>query len=176
MIQTALYGGGLRLVQALVLAAPTILVSLFVTGVLARLLGPELTRRLYGGSGWRSLVQSWTLGMLLPGCSLGVIPISRELCRAGLGGSAVLAFALTQPLFDPLSVLYGLTLGKPLIVFAFAGCSLVLVMVVGALWDRLHPSLTIPQPAQVPVQAGWPRLLSMLLVVIAVAAIGGWSR
>jgi len=170
MIETALWGGSLRCVQALVLAAPTILVSLFVTGLLARLFGPKLTRQLYGGSGWRSLVQSWTLGMLLPGCSLGVIPISRELCRAGLGGSAVLAFALTQPLFDPLSVLYGLTLGKPLIVFAFAGCSLVLVMVVGSLWDRLHPDSPALEPMPVPVQAGWPRLLSILLVVLREAA------
>ncbi|MCU0880393.1 MAG: permease, partial [Pirellulaceae bacterium] len=75
MIELAIYGGGLRLIQALLLAAPTILVSLIVAGVLRRLFGQENTRRIFGGSGWKSLVQSWALGMLLPGCSLGVIPI-----------------------------------------------------------------------------------------------------
>src|SRR5688572_23589489 len=115
MIELAFYSGALRFFQALVLAAPTILVSLFVTGVLRRLFGHEMTRRVFGGSGWKSLVQSWAIGMLLPGCSLGVIPISRELRRAGLTGGAVLAFALSQPLFDPLSLLYGLTLSKPLV-------------------------------------------------------------
>ncbi|MDX1948046.1 MAG: permease [Pirellulaceae bacterium] len=170
MIELVFLSGFVRLVQALALAAPTILVSLFITGVIRRLFGPEVTRRVFGGAGWRSLVQSWAIGMLLPGCSLGVIPISRELRRAGLTGGAVLAFALSQPLFDPLSVLYGLTLSKPLVVFAFAGCSLVLVMAVGSIWDWLYPDSAAPEVAPPPVQAGWPRLVSILLVVLREAA------
>jgi uncharacterized membrane protein YraQ (UPF0718 family) len=166
MIELAFWSGLLRFMQALILAAPTILVGLLITGVLRRLFGPERTRLIYGGSGWRSLVQSWAIGMLLPGCSLGVIPISRELRRAGLSGGAVLAFALSSPLFDPLSLLYGLTLSKPLVVFMFAGCSLVLVTMVGMIWDRLFPDSTATEPATPSVQAGWPRLLSVLLVVV----------
>jgi uncharacterized protein len=165
MIEYVLCSGAVRLIQALLLASPTILVSLFLTGVLRRLFGHEATRRIFGGSGWKSLAQSWALGMLLPGCSLGVIPISRELRRAGLSGGAVLAFALSQPLFDPLSLLYGLTLSKPLIVFMFAGCSLVLVMAVGSVWDWLYPNSTQPEPEPAPVQAGWPRLLSIIITV-----------
>lgn len=170
MIPAALYGGGLRLVEALVLAAPTILVSLFVTGVFRRLLGPQRLCELFGSAGLKSLVQSWAIGMLLPGCSLGVIPIVRALRWAGLPGGAVLAFALSQPLFDPLSVLYGLTLSRPLVVFAFAGCSLVLVVVVGAAWERLFPDAGIRGSVPSPVPAGWPRLVSILLVMLREAA------
>jgi uncharacterized membrane protein YraQ (UPF0718 family) len=170
MIELAFYSGLLRIVQALVMGAPTILVSLLLTGVLRRLFGHDLTRRIFGGSGWKSLAQSWALGMLLPGCSLGVIPISRELRRAGLSGGAVLAFALAQPLFDPLSLLYGLTLSRPLVVFTFAGCSLVLVMAVGMVWDSLFPDSAAPEPAPPPVQAGWPRLASILLAVVREAS------
>jgi hypothetical protein len=108
--------------------------------------------------------------MLLPGCSLGVIPICRELRRAGLGGGAVLAFALSQPLFDPLSLLYGLTLSKPLVVFTFAGCSLVLVTVVGAIWDWLYPNSAASEPPPPPVAAGWPRMLSVVLFLFREAA------
>jgi uncharacterized protein len=163
MIELAFWSGLLRLVQAVLLAAPTILVGLIITVVLRRLFGQTMTRRIFGESGWRSLVQAWAIGMLLPGCSLGVIPISRELRRAGLTGGAVLAFALSSPLFDPLSLLYGLTLSKPLVIFAFAGCSLVLVTAVGMIWDRLYPDSAAPEPEPVPIQAGWPRLLAMLV-------------
>lgn len=170
MLELALYGTLLRFVQALALAAPTILVSLFVTGVLRRLVGQQQTKRIFGGSGWQSLLQSWIIGMLLPGCSLGVIPISRELRRAGLTGGAVLAFALSQPLFDPLSLLYGLTLSKPIVVFTFALCSLVLVMVVGSLWDYFYPDSETREPISPAVQAGWPRMASVLLVVFRESA------
>ena len=49
--------------------------------------------------------------MLMPVCSLGVIPIAREMRRSDLRGGD-LAFAMTAPLFNPLSMLYGLTLWR----------------------------------------------------------------
>lgn len=173
MVESALYGGLLRFYQALLLSAPTILVSLFVAAVFFRLFSREVTRRIFGGTGWRSLVQSWAIGMLLPGCSLGVIPISRELRYAGLSGGAVLAFALSQPLFDPLSLLYGLTLSRPFVIFAFAGCSLFLVMAVGTLWDWIYPDTAEPVLPSTNVVAGWPRMASVLLSMVRDA--GGWT-
>ena len=39
-------------------------------------------RKLFGDNSWRSLPQAWLVGMLLPVCSLGVIPVIREMRRA----------------------------------------------------------------------------------------------
>ncbi len=165
-----LWGGLLRFGQALLQAAPTIVVGLFVAGILRRLLGYENTRRLFGGDSWRSLPQAWAVGMLLPVCSLGVIPIIREMRRVGLSGGTILAFALSAPLFNPLSLLYGLTLSEPLVIFAFAACSLLIVTLIGMAWDRIFPNTAAPEPPPAPTSYGMKRLASILLVAVREAA------
>ena len=119
-MDSLIWGAALRFVQMLFQATPTIVVGLLVAGVFRRLLGHEGTRRVFGDNTWRSLPQAWAVGMLLPICSLGVIPILREMRRAGVSGGAILAFGLTAPLFNPISVLYGLTLAKPIVIFTFS--------------------------------------------------------
>ena len=136
MIEVLVWGAVLRFCQALLQASPTILVGLLVAGVLRRLLGYQGTRRLFGqGSNW-ALLLAWLIGMLLPVCSLGVIPILYQMRRAGVSGGTILAFALTAPLFNPISVLYGLTLSNPLVIITFCFCCLVIVTTIGLAWDR----------------------------------------
>lgn len=165
MMNSVFWGGLQRFAEAACHAAPTILVGLVIAGVFRRLLGHEYTRWLFGGTRWRSLPIAWVIGMLLPVCSLGVIPISRELKRAGLSGGTILAFAITAPLFNPLSVLYGLTLSDPLTILGFSLCSLVVVSVVGVLWDVLFPDSVSEEPAPAAVAYGWRRMLAMGVVV-----------
>ena len=106
-------------------------------GRLSPLVGAAQTRKLFGDGSWRSLPSAWLLGMLLPVCSLGVLPVLREMRRAGVTGGALLAFGLTAPLFNPISLLYGLTLSAPVVIFTFAACSLAIVTLCGLAWDRL---------------------------------------
>lgn len=134
-----LVGAALRMLQALGQSVPTILIGLIVAAVFRRALGTEGTFRLFGGNGRRSLVTAWLIGMLLPVCSLGVIPVAWEMRRARLSGGTILAFALTAPLFNPISVLYGLTLSDPIVILTFSFCSLLIVTVVGSTWDRIFP-------------------------------------
>lgn len=125
-----------RMFQGLVVSAPTLLVGLLIAGVLRYYLGPADTRRLFGGDSIRGLPQAWLIGMLLPVCSIGVLPILRELHRARVRPGAMTAFALSAPLFNPLSLLYGLTLSRPIVIISFALASLVLVTALGTIWDR----------------------------------------
>lgn len=131
------WGAILRLVQVVIFAAPWIATGFCIAAIFRVFLGPERTRKLFAGSGWRGILSGWVWGMLLPVCSLGVIPIVRELHRSGVKGGTLIAFALTAPLFNPLSLLYGLTLSDPLAIITFAGCSLLIVTCVGILWDRI---------------------------------------
>lgn len=175
----------LRVLQAFLQASPTLLVGLIVAGVFRRLLGHEGTRRLFGGVGWRSLVRAWLLGMLLPVCSLGVIPVLREMRRAGVSTGALLAFGLTGPLFNPISVLYGLTLADPVVILAFSFCSLVIVTVVGLVWDYFVRDELVAEPEPAPVEQGYKRMLavgvfaareatsrSALYVLLGIAGVG----
>jgi len=160
-MESLFWGAALRFLQALVQATPTILVGLIVAGVFRRLLGHAGTRRLFGDNTWRSLPQAWAVGMLLPVCSLGVIPVVREMRRAGVSGGAVLAFGLTAPLFNPISVLYGLTLADPIVIITFSFCSLVIVTVVGIAWDKLFPRTAVAEPEPPAVGFGAKRMLAV---------------
>ncbi|MFN9198307.1 MAG: permease [Planctomycetaceae bacterium] len=152
----------LRVGQAALQAAPFLLAGVFIAAIFRRFLGPQNTRRLFGGGGWTGLLVGWLIGMLLPVCSLGVIPVVREMRRAGLPGGTILAFALAAPLFNPLSLMYGLTLSEPFTILAFATCSLVVVTVVGALWDWLFPHTAQPAEPLPPVRYGVRRILSLV--------------
>jgi uncharacterized protein len=161
-----LLGFVVRLLQVLAASAPTILVGVLVAGIFERLIGYDNTQRIFGGRGLRSLVTAWAIGMLLPVCSLGVVPIVRVLQRAGVSGGAILAFALAAPLFNPLSLLYGLTLSRPLVIFVFAGCSLVVVTIVGLVWDYCFPGTARPAPPLPPVAPGLRRMAAVGLATL----------
>lgn len=173
MYQAIIWGAVLRFCQALLQASPFILVGLFVAGTLQRLLGPENVRRMFGGRGLRALFRAWMIGMLLPVCSLGVIPVVRQMRKSGLPGGTILAFALAAPLFNPLSLLYGLTLSEPFVIVAFALCTLVVITIVGLIWDRLFPATEQAEPPSPAPPFGLKRLLS--IVVVGAREISGAS-
>lgn len=165
MITAILWGACLRITQAALQGAPFILTGLFITGMLHRLMGQQHTRRLFGSNSVSSLFQSWLIGMLLPGCSLGVIPIVKQLRKSGIAVGTIFAFALSSPLFDPLSMLYGLTLSKPSTIIAFAFCSLVVVTISGSVFDWLFPNteVILEEPPETPY--GVKRLMAVLVVM-----------
>ena len=83
------------------------LVGLLVAAILRFYFDKAGIRKVFGGSTLRVLPQSWAIGMLLPVCSIGAIPILLEMRRARVKAGAMSAFALSAPLFNPLSLLYG---------------------------------------------------------------------
>ena len=155
------WGFAVRSITSLVQASPFILAGFAVAAVLRRFFGYEATRRLFGEGTRSSLFRAWVIGMLLPVCSLGAIPVIREMRRAGISGGTILAFAMSGPLFNPLSLLYGLTLSEPIAIISFAGCSLVIVTVVGIIWDRLFPNSALPPVEEKAVAYGYRRMLAV---------------
>jgi hypothetical protein len=81
-----------------------------------------------------------------------------------LSGGTILAFALAAPLFNPLSLLYGLTLSEPGTIIAFAFCTLVVVTFVGLIWDWLFPLSAVPEESPAPVPYGIRRMLAVAVV------------
>ena len=141
-----LAGGGLRLSQIIIYSSLWIVAGCLIAAIFRQMLGPEKTRRIFAdGTRW-GLVAGWLIGMLLPVCSLGVIPIVRELHRVGVKRGTIVAFGLTAPLFNPMSVLYGLTLSDPIAILSFSLCALAIVSFLGICWDRLVPALGTEMP------------------------------
>ena len=158
------YGMLLRLIQSMLEGAPTLLIGVLLAGVFRHMLKASGTRRIFGDGTWRCIPQSWALGMLLPVCSLGVIPIAHEMRRAGVSTGAILAFALTAPLFNPLSLLYGLTLSTPMIVMAFATASLLLVTLLGWGWDWAFGRDGQITSVSTQIVPGWQRIAGVFVV------------
>lgn len=131
MAEMMFWGFLVRFLVSLIQASPFILVGFAAAAVLRRFFGYEETRKLFGEGTRSALFRAWVIGMLLPVCSLGAIPVIREMRRAGIRGGTILAFAMSGPLFNPLSLLYGLTLSEPIAILSFAACSLVIVTIVG---------------------------------------------
>jgi uncharacterized membrane protein YraQ (UPF0718 family) len=163
MFQSIFWGALLRFLQAFIQSTPTILVGLVVAAIFRRLLGHENTRRLFGCGTWREVPQAWLIGMLLPICSLGVIPVAREMRRARIAGGTILAFAMTAPLFNPLSLLYGLTLSEPFVILSFAFATFLVVTAVGLAWGWLFPGLVHEEPAPAPVAYGAKRMAAIMV-------------
>jgi uncharacterized membrane protein YraQ (UPF0718 family) len=134
--------------------------------------GADGTRRLFGGLGWKGLFRAWAVRTLLPVCSLGVIPIAREMRRAGVPSGSILAFVLAAPHLNPLSLLYGLTLSEPVVILCFAGDSLVIALASGALWERfLACKEDIVLQEDEPLPAPGPKRLAAVLVTAAREAL-----
>ena len=163
-LYTLFWGGALRGAQCLLQASPFIVTGLVVAGIFQRLLGPAAIRTMFGHGTRAAIPRAWAIGMSLPICSLGAIPVARELRRAGLSGGTILAFVLAAPLFNPLSLLYGLTLSEPITIFAFGLCTLAVVTVVGLIWDRLFPNTGIAEVPPPRVQQGLRRMLAVAVV------------
>ena len=140
MIEYYLAGGALRVFQVFIDASIWIAFGCFIAAIFRSMLGPEKTRTLFGNEGRYGLLIGWGIGMLLPVCSLGVIPVVRELYRARVKPGTIVAFGLTAPLFNPLSILYGLSLSDPIAILVFSAAAMLIVTGVGAVWGKFFSS------------------------------------
>ena len=136
MIEYYLAGGYLRGMQVLIDASVWIAFGCCIAAIFRNMLGAENTRTLFGGTSRYGLFAGWGIGMLLPVCSLGVIPVLQELRRSGVKSGTIIAFGLTAPLFNPLSILYGLSMSSPVTVIIFSAAAMVIVTALGAAWGK----------------------------------------
>ena len=156
-----LYGGLYRFCEVVIYSSLWLVVGLMVAAIFRHMLGPAKVRKLFGEGTRRGIFTGWLIGMLLPVCSLGAIPIVRELHRSKVKGGTIIAFGLTAPLFNPMSVLYGLTLSDPIAILSFSLCALVIVSILGIMWDYCFPGSTTEEPDEKMPQPGIRRIAAV---------------
>lgn len=163
----------LRTGQTAIEASSTLVVGLVVAAVMRVMLRAEGTRRLFGGQGLSGLFRAWVIGSLLPVCSLGVIPVAREMHRAGVPSATILAFVLAAPQLNPLSFLYGLTLSEPIVIICFVFVTMAVAIAGGEIWKRGFetPADTLP-PGDEPTPAPGLKRLVAVFVAASREAVG----
>jgi hypothetical protein len=77
--------------------APYLLLGFFVAGVLSVLVSPRSIERHLGGRGVMPVFAAAAMGIPLPLCSCGVIPVAASLRRHGAGRGATAAFLISTP-------------------------------------------------------------------------------
>ena len=77
--------------------APYLLFGFLAAGILSQLISPPVVERHLGGKGVGPVAKASILGVPLPLCSCGVIPVAASLRRHGASRGATAAFLLSTP-------------------------------------------------------------------------------
>jgi len=90
--------------------APYLLFGFLMAGVLSVLISKEYVRRHLGGRGWLGSVKAAVLGVPMPICSCGVIPLAASLRKHGASRGATASFLASTPQtgVDSLMITYAL--------------------------------------------------------------------
>jgi uncharacterized membrane protein YraQ (UPF0718 family)/copper chaperone CopZ len=93
--------------------SPFLLFGFLVAGILYVFIKPELIERHLGGKGTSQVVKASILGVPLPLCSCGVIPVAASLRRHGAGKGATTSFLISTPQTGIDSIMVTLSLLGP---------------------------------------------------------------
>ena len=90
--------------------APYLLLGFLIAGVLSVLISQDYVRRHLGGSGWIQSLKAALMGVPLPICSCGVIPLAASLRKHGASRGATASFLASTPQtgIDSLMITYAL--------------------------------------------------------------------
>jgi uncharacterized membrane protein YraQ (UPF0718 family) len=115
--------------------SPYLLFGFFVAGVLSVLVSQRLVERHLGGRGLWPLLKASVLGVPLPLCSCGVIPVSISLHKHGASKGSTIAFLLSTPQTGVDSIFVTLSLLGPVFAIVRPIAALITGLVGGALVD-----------------------------------------
>lgn len=119
--------------------SPWLLAGLGLAGVVHAVLPRGLLRRHLGGRGPWPVVRASLLGVPLPLCSCGVIPVAAGLRRDGVGRGAAAAFTISTPQTGEESIPLTWALLGPAFAIARPVAAVVTAVVAGLLIDGLDP-------------------------------------
>ena len=115
--------------------SPYLLFGFFVAGVFSVMVSQRLVERHLGGRGLWPLLKASVLGIPLPLCSCGVIPVSMSLHKHGASKGSTIAFLLSTPQTGVDSIFVTLSLLGPVFAIFRPVAALITGLVGGALVD-----------------------------------------
>lgn len=96
--------------QVLCTSAPYVLFGLLMAGLLKALIPDSFVTRHLGGNSAKAVLKASVLGMPLPLCSCGVVPVAASLKKQGAGPGPTTAFLISTPEtgVDSIAITYAL--------------------------------------------------------------------
>jgi hypothetical protein len=124
--------------------APYLLFGFFTAGLLSVAISPEWVERHLGGRGWLPIIKAAALGVPLPLCSCGVIPVTASIRRHGASRGATVGFLLSTPQTGVDSIFATYALLGPVYAIYRPVAALVMGVIGGALADWVDPARRDP--------------------------------
>ncbi|MBM4164356.1 MAG: permease [Lentisphaerae bacterium] len=140
--------------QVVLLMAPYLLLGFAVAGALSVVLTPAWVARHLGRRGVGQVVKAALLGVPLPLCSCGVIPLAFSLRKAGAGKGATVSFLASTPQTGVDSILLTYSLLGPIITVLRVAAAFVSGIVAGLLTDWVCGEDAVAPVAQPPATSG----------------------
>jgi uncharacterized membrane protein YraQ (UPF0718 family) len=131
-------GGAHRFVELALQSAPALLAAYLAVAVL-QALELDLRKLLGGGRALGQTLRGAALGLPMPICSCGVVPLYRSLVLQGVPTPAALSFLIAAPELGVTAVFLSLSLLGPEITLARTACAALLALAVGLLVGRGAP-------------------------------------
>lgn len=100
-------------------------------GLLHEFVPQSFFQKHLGGTGFRSLSMAVIMGMVLPMCSCGVIPLALSLYWSGASLAATLAFMAATPIINPAAALLALAMFGPQLAAIYIVSGYVIPMCMG---------------------------------------------
>lgn len=82
-------------------ALPFILIGVFVSALINQLVSEQLLAKLLPKNKLYSVIPACFIGVILPVCDCGIVPIARRLIKKGVPLPAAIAFMLAAPIINP---------------------------------------------------------------------------
>lgn len=131
--------------------APWLLLGFLIAGIVAVWIPQSFVMRCMGGStGFRGVLRAVLIGVPLPICSCGVIPISAALRQHGAGKGATAAFLISTPQTGIDSILATYALMGPIFAICRPIAAFLTGLVGGMVVDALSPEDAIPPTKETP--------------------------
>lgn len=144
----AFSNGATVFVSVVVQALPFLAFGILVSGSIAAFVPPSLLRRALPKRPALAVPVAGIAGVALPGCECASVPVASRLVENGVAPAAAFAFLLSAPAINPVVLVSTAVAfpGRPELVGARAGASLLTAVVVGLLWLRLGRGIVLPRP------------------------------
>jgi len=156
---TELAGPARTLLSLSLKSAPALLAAYLLSGVVHGLMPKQTSAWLSRGSGVSQALRGVALGMPLPICSCGAIPLYRSLISKGVPAAAAIAFLIAAPEIGIDAALLSIPLLGVPITFARLAAAFVVALLAALIVSRLAPASSQPHASSAEPRQPWPARL-----------------
>jgi uncharacterized membrane protein YraQ (UPF0718 family) len=119
-------------------AMPFMVLGVILSGAIAAFVRPAALARVLPKSRALAVPVAAVAGVFLPGCECSSVPVAARLAQRGVPFSAAMAFLLASPAINPVVLVATAVAfpGRPMMMVARFGASVIVASIVGLLWER----------------------------------------